>query len=188
MKIYTKSGDTGLTSLWGGARVKKSDPRVSAYGTLDEANSAIGAALSFFPSLPSPALSLKRAQLIRIQNELFQAGAELATQDGAKNSCPLVGDTEVAALEKEIDQMETSLEPLKNFILPSGSSSGSLLHLARTIIRRAERECVDLNDEHPLRLDLIRYLNRLSDYLFVSARYVNHELKLPETTWKSAQT
>ena len=92
-------------------------------------------------------------------------------------------DLEVSRLEREIDQMEATLPPLKNFILPSGSSSGSFLHLARTIIRRAEREVVALQEEHALRPELIRYLNRLSDYLFVCARFVNHELKLPETKW-----
>jgi cob(I)alamin adenosyltransferase len=182
MKIYTKSGDLGETALWGGARVKKSDARVSAYGTLDEANSSIGAALSFFPAA-SLTLEGTRSQLIRIQNELFQAGAELATKEGAKNSCPFVGDIEIGHLEREIDEMEKTLEPLTNFILPSGSSAGSFLHLSRTIIRRAERECVALHEIHPLRPEVIRYLNRLSDYLFVCARFVNHELKLPETKW-----
>jgi len=182
MKIYTKSGDLGETALWGGSRVKKSDPRVSAYGTLDEANSAIGAALSFFPKGIN-GLGKTKAQLTRIQNELFQAGSELATQEGVKNTCPFVGDTEITHLETEIDAMEVTLEPLRNFILPSGSSAGSMLHLSRTIIRRAERECVALHEEFPLRPEVVRYLNRLSDYLFVCARFVNHELKLPETKW-----
>jgi cob(I)alamin adenosyltransferase len=186
MKIYTKSGDQGQTSLFGGARVKKSDSRVAAYGTLDEANSAIGAALSFFPEVGNMLVGT-RAELVLIQNELFQAGAELATGENAKNSCPLIGDVEIERIENEIDAMEKTLEPLKNFILPSGASGGALLHLARTIIRRAERECVALLDEHTLRPELIWYLNRLSDYLFVCARFVNHELKKPETKWQAGK-
>jgi cob(I)alamin adenosyltransferase len=184
MKIYTKSGDLGQTSLWGGDRVKKSDPRVSAYGTLDEGNSTIGSALSFFPEAH---LTLERThhELTQIQNELFQVGSELATQAGTKNACPLVTETEITRLEDEIDAMEKVLEPLKNFILPGGASAGAFLHLARTVIRRAERECVELNETHSLRPEVIRYLNRLSDYLFVCARFVNHELKSPETKWMS---
>ena len=179
MKIYTKSGDKGETSLWGGSRVKKSHARVNAYGTLDEANSTLGLALSFLP------VSEKETheQLTRIQSELFQVGAELATQMGAKNSCALVTDLEIVRLENEIDQMETVLEPLRNFILPSGGSAGSALHLARTMVRRAERECVDLESSESLRPEVIQYLNRLSDHLFVMARYVNHRMKQPETKW-----
>jgi cob(I)alamin adenosyltransferase len=157
---------------------------VSAYGTLDEANSAIGAALSFLENTQAiPSLIEAQVELTQVQNELFQVGAELATQEGAKNTCPPVGDQHIERLERAIDRMEETLPALKNFILPSGSSSGSFLHLARTIIRRAERECVGLQEEHPLRAELIRYLNRLSDYLFVCARFVNHELKKPETKW-----
>jgi cob(I)alamin adenosyltransferase len=175
MKIYTKSGDLGETSLWGGSRVKKSHPRVSAYGTLDEANSMIGLALSFLPK--------SDPRLARIQAELFQVGTELATHAGTKNPAAKVSEGEIQSLEREIDAMEATLEPLKNFILPSGGSAGSALHLARTIVRRAERECVDLAQNEPIRPEVVQYLNRLSDYLFVMARYVNHEAKLPETKW-----
>jgi cob(I)alamin adenosyltransferase len=179
MKIYTKSGDQGETSLWGGGRVMKSHPRVNAYGTVDEANSMIGLAVSFVPEVESVITS----RLIRIQNELFQVGSELATQIGAKNSCPFVGDVQIAVLEQEIDEMESALVPLQNFILPNGSAAGSALHLARTIVRRSERECVDLSHSEPLRQELIRYLNRLSDYLFVMARFVNQVLGKSETKW-----
>ena len=180
MKIYTKTGDKGETSLWGGSRVKKSHPRVSAYGTLDEANSVIGLALSFLP-IEEAAI---HNRLIRIQNEIFVAGSELATQPGTKTTIVLIEESEISQLEKEIDEMETQLEPLKNFILPSGSSAGSALHLARTVIRRAERECVELDSMgENLRPEVIRYLNRLSDYLFVAARHVNHVLKQTETKW-----
>ncbi len=179
MKIYTKSGDKGETSLWGGGRVKKSHPRVSVYGTLDEANSTIGLALSFLPATQKAVAEA----LIRVQNELFQAGSELATSPGAKNTCPFVGESEITRLEQEIDHMEGTLEPLRNFILPGGSSTGSALHLARTIVRRAERECVDLSGLEQIRPEVIQYLNRLSDYLFVAARYVNHRLQQGETKW-----
>ena len=120
---------------------------------------------------------------MRIQNELFQVGAELATQPGAKNSCALLQEGQIQRLENEIDEMEATLEPLKNFILPSGGSAGAATHLARTIVRRAERDCVDLATREPVRDEVIRYLNRLSDYLFVMARFINHEMKLPETKW-----
>lgn len=179
MKIYTKSGDRGETSLWGGGRVKKSHPRVSAYGTLDEANSMLGLGLSFLPESETTL----RQSLGRIQGELFQVGSELATTAGAKNTCALVGTLEIEALEHEIDEMETSLDPLKNFILPSGGSAGSALHLARTIVRRSERECVEILQSETLRPEVIQYLNRLSDYLFVAARFVNHQFKQPETKW-----
>ena len=179
MKIYTKSGDQGETSLWGGGRVTKSHPRVNAYGTVDEANSMIGLALSFIPEVEG----VVQERLIRIQNELFQVGSELATQPGSQNSCPFVSDSEIERLEAEIDEMEADLPALKNFILPSGSSAGSALHLARTIVRRAERDGVDLSHHEPVREELVRYLNRLSDYLFVMARYVNQILLKSETKW-----
>ena len=179
MKIYTKSGDQGETALWGGARVKKSHPRVGAYGTLDEANSMLGLALSFLP----PSEIEVDERLNRIQSELFQVGSELATQKGAKNACVLVNSLQIERLEHEIDEMENGLEPLQNFILPSGSSAGSALHLARTIVRRSERECVELTEQEDLRPEVIQYLNRLSDYLFVMARFVNHRLKKTETKW-----
>jgi cob(I)alamin adenosyltransferase len=179
MKIYTKSGDHGETSLWGGSRVKKSHPRVATYGTLDEANSMLGLALTWIPVNEQAMVK----SLTWIQEELFQLGTELATQSGAPNPIAKVGPDEITRLETEIDQMESKLEPLKNFILPGGSSSGAALHLARTIIRRAERECVDLNATEPLRQELIQYLNRLSDYLFVAARYINSRQGVPETKW-----
>jgi cob(I)alamin adenosyltransferase len=179
MKIYTKSGDLGETSLFGGGRVMKSHPRVNAYGTLDEANSMLGLSLSFL----EPGSESFREALLRIQNELFQLGSELATQNGAKNPCALIGEGEIERLEREIDAMEELLAPLKNFILPGGGSAGAALHLARTIIRRAERECVDLSHSEPIRPELIRYLNRLSDGLFVMARAVNQAQKKDETKW-----
>jgi cob(I)alamin adenosyltransferase len=184
MKIYTKSGDQGETSLWGGGRVMKSHPRVNAYGTVDEANSMIGLAMSFLPADES----VIQGRLIRIQNELFQVGSELATQNGASTSCPFVEESEIQKLEQEIDEMEATLQPLRNFILPNGSSAGSALHLARTIVRRSERDCVDLGHNEPVRQELVRYLNRLSDYLFVMARHVNQVLGQTETKWIPPKT
>jgi cob(I)alamin adenosyltransferase len=182
MKIYTKSGDQGETSLWGGSRVKKSHPRVATYGTLDEANSMLGLAITFLVAHPKagPEMGTK---LTQIQEELFQLGTELATQSGTPNPIALVGAAEIDRLESEIDRMESALAPLKNFILPGGASAGSALHLARTIVRRAERECVELGGTDQQRPELVQYLNRLSDYLFVAARYVNWLQGCPETKW-----
>ena len=169
--------------------MKKSHPRVSAYGTLDEANSVLGLALSFLPAVEQADEKTIVDRLNRIQNELFVVGSELATQAGTKTTIVLIEEDAIVQMEKEIDEMELTLEPLKNFILPSGSSTGSALHLARTVIRRAERECVDLkfgandNNCEEVRPEVIRYLNRLSDYLFVMARHVNHVLKQTETKW-----
>jgi cob(I)alamin adenosyltransferase len=183
MKIYTKSGDQGETSLFGGGRVMKSHPRVNAYGTLDEANSMMGLALA----LLGEGQAGFRAPLLRIQGELFQLGAELATPSGAKNSCALLGALEIEKLEHEIDALETGLEPLRNFILPGGGSAGAALHLARTMIRRAERECVDLSHNEPIRSEVVQYLNRLSDGLFVMARAVNQSGGHAEAKWLPPQ-
>lgn len=189
MKIYTKFGDQGQTRLVGGACVQKSNPRVECYGTVDELNSALGVALSFLPET-SPV----RMDLLQIQNELFNLGSLLACEK--KETLPLlppIRDEQVSALENRIDQMTTTLPELKQFILPGGTPSASSLHLARTICRRAERHTVGLHDliattaseEElvPLRLCLI-YLNRLSDFLFVAARYVNNQAGCKDQIWK----
>ncbi len=182
MKIYTKSGDQGETSLWGGSRVKKSHPRVATYGTLDEANSMLGLAITFLVAHPKAGPEMV-SKLTQIQEDLFQLGTELATQAGTPNPIAQVGEAEIDRLESEIDRMEATLTPLKNFILPGGASAGAALHLARTIVRRAERECVELTSTDPQRPELVQYLNRLSDYLFVAARYVNGLQGCPETKW-----
>ena len=179
MKIYTKSGDAGETSLWGGGRVSKSHPRVSTYGTVDEANSFLGFAISQIPAEGNETI----ARLTQVQHELFQVGSELATQAGAKNACALIDQAQINRLESEIDAMESVLPELRNFILPGGSAAGAALHLSRTVIRRAERECVEFGGHEPIRAELIQYLNRLSDYLFVAARYVNFRMNCPETKW-----
>jgi cob(I)alamin adenosyltransferase len=180
MKIYTKTGDTGETSLFGGERVKKSHPRVQTYGTLDEANSTIGLAISYWPKNETRL----NQQLLQIQQELFQLGGELASPTPPKHLI-LLSSEQITRLESEIDQMESTLQPLQYFILPGGSPAGATLHLSRTIIRRAERECVELANQINLREDVIQYLNRLSDYLFVAARYINQEMNQKEQAWKT---
>ncbi|MUK88315.1 cob(I)yrinic acid a,c-diamide adenosyltransferase [Ornithinibacillus sp. L9] len=175
MRIYTRSGDKGKTSLIYGTRVPKNDLRVEAYGTCDEANSMIGLALSF---LEHEEWSGKEAFLEimhRVQTILFHVGAELATPNDKEVTWKLKKE-HIEELEKQIDEWDINLEPLKNFILPSGNSTSSALHTARTIVRRAERTAVGLGDEvkNPL---VVQYLNRLSDFLFVAARYTNKELQ-----------
>lgn len=156
-----------MTSLLYGDRVKKSDPRVEAYGTCDEANSSIGLALSFLPT--SDATAELRSIFHHIQTTLFHIGAQLATPQGKPVKWTVTAQ-DITRLEQAIDTWEAELTPLQNFILPGGSPSGAALHVARTITRRAERLVVELDQPDPL---IIQYLNRLSDLLFVAARYVN---------------
>jgi cob(I)alamin adenosyltransferase len=174
MKIYTKKGDQGETSLFGGVRVPKDHLRIRAYGTLDELNAALGLVAS------SPEFG---DRLRRIQGELFQLGGELATPRGKDPTTALVAGGEVALLETEIDTMEKSLKPLTHFILPGGAVGAARLHVARTICRRAERELVVLNRAEPLRPAVLEYVNRLSDYLFVASRFANHAAKVEDVLW-----
>ena len=178
MKIYTRTGDAGQTSLLGGLRVSKADARVDAYGEVDELNAWIGftRAGSLDPDLDD--------LLVQIQRDLFALGAQLA--DPADRIADRVtkaglGDDDVARLEQAIDQYETELPPLQRFILAGGSPEGSALHLARTVCRRAERRMVSLDP--PVHAALLRYVNRLSDLLFVLARVVNHREGTPDTVW-----
>lgn len=178
MKIYTRTGDDGSTGLFGGNRVRKSDPRIECYGTVDELNAAIGlAAVSAAPSL--------RALLTVTQGELFVIGAELATPGGARRPAGMepLGLASIARLEVEIDAAETSLEALRNFILPGGCEAAARLHLARTICRRAERLAVALGIEQPVDAIVLTYLNRLSDWLFVQARWSNHAAGVEDVPW-----
>lgn len=179
MKIYTKSGDKGETSLVSGVRVPKYSPRVEAYGTCDEANSAIGVAMSFLLTLEEWK-EFKEALHI-IQTKLFHVGAELATPEGKKVGWPLQ-EEDVTFLEQNIDQMDQELPSLTNFILPGGHPAAASLHLARTVARRAERHAVEIGQHESINPLVIKYLNRLSDYLFVAARYVNHKLGTQEPT------
>lgn len=176
MKIYTRTGDGGETGLFGGARVKKDDPRVEAYGTLDELNAQLGLARAL--DLPAPLGPLVE----RLQSELFVLGAEVACAPGAtaKLRFELLGSEAIRALETAIDEHEAALPPLTTFILPSGSPAGACLHVARTVCRRAERRCLALSD---LRPGALIYLNRLSDLLFVLARRASHLAETKETPW-----
>jgi cob(I)alamin adenosyltransferase len=173
MRIYTRSGDKGTTSLVYGKRVPKNDIRVEAYGTCDEANSMIGLATSHLEQSNWEEKADFLEQMHRVQTILFHVGAELATPIDKEVYWKLKQE-HVQELEEQIDKWDQHLEPLKNFILPSGHQASSALHVARTITRRAERMAVGLGDDvNPL---VVSYLNRLSDYLFVAARYVNKAL------------
>lgn len=174
MRIYTRSGDKGTTSLIYGTRVPKNDIRVEAYGTCDETNSMIGLALSLINTEAWAGKVAFAESMHRVQTILFHVGSELATPRD-KDVTWKLKQVHIDELEEQIDIWDKSLTPLKNFILPSGHSGSSALHTARTIARRAERLAVGLghDDVNPL---VISYLNRLSDYLFVAARYVNHSL------------
>jgi cob(I)alamin adenosyltransferase len=164
-KIYTRTGDGGSAGLVDGSRVSKASLRMTAIGEIDEANAAIGIAIAALGDA-EPSL-----QLVRIQNDLFDLGADAATPGQVDGALRIV-DTQVERLEREIDAMNASLEPLTSFILPSGSADVSALHLARAIARRAERAAVALNEAEPLNPQLLAYLNRLSDHLFVAARFI----------------
>ncbi len=181
-KLYTKTGDTGQTALFGGGRVPKDHPRVEAYGSVDELNSTLGVAVAF--------LRQRRliAALQSIQNELFNIGSELASETGGRAAelgrLFLEPEAKIAELERLIDEYDAKVPPLRTFILPSGSQAGALLHLCRTVCRRAERAVVRLARQEPVNPTVLAYLNRLSDLLFVLARYVNKAARKPETPWR----
>lgn len=175
-KIYTKTGDDGTTGLGSGERRKKFDLRVEAYGTVDETNAAVGVAR--LSTGANPALADMDTMLARIQNDLFDLGADLSTPptDEDLGYEPLrIVPAQVSRLENEIDQLNADLSPLNSFVLPGGSPASAALHVARTISRRAERLCVELADVEPEKVskDARQYLNRLSDFLFVASRWAN---------------
>jgi cob(I)alamin adenosyltransferase len=181
MKIYTKTGDRGYTSLIGGTKVAKSNLRIDAYGTVDELNSFIGWVRDQLTDEPG------RAMLAEIQDRLFTIGSSLAC-DPVKEPAmkiPDLSETDVELLEKEIDRMNSHLSPMRSFILPGGHTTVSALHIARSVCRRTERCCVFLM-ENNLFIDplVIRYINRLSDYLFVLSRYAAWLLKVDEIPWR----
>jgi cob(I)alamin adenosyltransferase len=179
-RIYTKTGDQGLTGLGGGRRVPKDSPRVRAYGTVDELNSTIGVALAL-------GLTERLAtELQTIQNELFDLGADLCwpSDDDRRERIPTVRPKHVERLEALIDELNETIGPLTNFLLPGGSPGAAQLHVARTICRRAERETITLSREEAIGELVLPYLNRLSDALFVMARYENHERGIDEPLWR----
>ncbi|HIC89465.1 MAG TPA: cob(I)yrinic acid a,c-diamide adenosyltransferase [Anaerolineae bacterium] len=180
MKIYTRTGDHGTTSLFGGRRVDKDDLQVEAYGCVDELNAALGLARALGVDEEVNRL------LDRVQNELFNLGADLATpwEEAKTRRVVRITATEVAALEQDIDRLDQELPPLTTFILPRGATAGAMLHLARSICRRAERRVVALSHERPLNQQALIYLNRLSDWLFVLARIVNARAGQMEAMWK----
>lgn len=187
MKIYTRTGDQGTTSLFSNQRVPKSHPLIEAIGTIDEGNSALGFALAFLPQ--EERFNETRQQVETIQHALFDVGAALATP----LSCHEVKKLEktrfdheaIDFLEKWIDKMDSQLPSLKAFILPGGDRAGAALHLARSIIRRGERLVIPLYEEGEVTQDILIYLNRLSDYLFVLSRFINHALQMPEIQWQA---
>jgi len=179
-KIYTRMGDEGSTALGGGQRVPKDNLRVAVYGTVDELNSQIGVALA--AGLCSEVDSV----LQRVQNELFDLGSDLCFLEEDKQKWPLpqIEERHIAALEKVIDQMQAEVGALENFILPGGSIGAAHLHVARTICRRAERECTTLAREEGIGANVLPYLNRLSDALFVMSRFENRARGVPEPLWR----
>jgi cob(I)alamin adenosyltransferase len=182
MKIYTRKGDDGATSLYGGGRVRKDSTRIEAYGTVDELNAQLGVVRS---QSPHPSLA---DLLEELQNDLFTLGADLATpQSSGAQNVQRIGGQDAERLERHIDSLDAHLKPLTAFILPGGSNVAAALHVARTVCRRAERLVVRLGNEEPVGGAAVVYLNRLSDLLFVMARYANHVDRAPETEWKPAR-
>jgi len=188
-KIYTRTGDDGTTALVSGPRRAKHDLRVESYGDVDETNSVVGMARLHTTELPE-----LDAMLSRIQNDLFDLGADLATPDDGKPQTyePLrIIEQQVSRIESEIDALNEDLEPLKSFVLPGGSAAAAYLHLARTVSRRAERRMVELSrlEGEVVSAAALKYINRLSDFLFVAARYANHvgEASKADVLWVPGQ-
>ena len=180
-KIYTRRGDDGTTALGGGQRIPKDSLRVQTYGAVDELSSAVGLALAH-------GLSPRLAEVLPpIQNELFHLGADLSfrEEDKQESKLPQIEARHIERLENLIDELNAVVGPLENFILPGGSLGAAYLHLARTICRRAEREAVALSRVEQISSQVVPYLNRLSDALFVMARYENHQRGVPEPLWDS---
>lgn len=178
-KIYTKTGDKGKTGLFGGSRVSKDDIRIEAYGTVDELNAFIG---HLADHLEDQSLI---DFLIDLQSQLFNVGSILATDPEKPELRMDFDEKHTKSLEEQIDQMQSSLEPLKNFILPGGHSTVSLCHIIRTVCRRAERRTVSLSEVASIDLEVLIFLNRLSDYFFVLARHLAKELNVQEIKWRS---
>ena len=181
MKIYTKTGDAGMTGLFGGPRVAKDDPRICAYGSVDELNAVLGIARA-------TGLGDKLDSILgSVQHHLFSVGAELATPNPEEHCLKWAGASHVEQMEQWIDELEASLKPLRNFILPGGSTQAAHLHLARTVCRRTEREIVSFSRDRSVSdaSHIVVFLNRLSDLLFVMARFANHEVGVIDVNWES---
>lgn len=181
-RIYTRTGDRGETGLIGGQRVPKDHRRVEAYGAVDELNALLGVVRAEPDAAPIDAL------LAGIQHRLFDLGAELATPAGPPQGQSAIGDADIEELERAIDTHQASLPPLREFILPGGVRLAATLHVARTVCRRAERRLVTLAREESVREELERYLNRLSDLLFVLARVANHRARRADVVWEPKST
>jgi cob(I)alamin adenosyltransferase len=177
-RVYTRQGDAGSTALVGGQKVVKDSPRIEAYGTVDELNAFVGVARD---GAPEPLATI----LLRVQHELFNLGSILATlPEDVHPKQARVTDADVAQLEREMDEMNEGLAPQRSFVLPGGSRLNAELHVCRTVCRRAERACVTLAREESVPPETIRYLNRLSDALFVWSRWASHVSGAPETLWE----
>ena len=179
--VYTRTGDKGLTGLVGGTRIKKSDSRIHLYGEVDELNSYIGLAVSFLDN------SFDKLSLQQIQSSLFDLGSNLACEKEKRTQfkLPQIKASSIENLESDIDQMDSQLLPLKNFILPGGSSAAAAFHVCRTVCRRIERQMVDFEEQNPGEVpeNALQYMNRLSDYFFILSRYLNYIQKNDETLW-----
>lgn len=177
MKIYTKTGDAGMTSLYGGKRVSKDDIRIEAYGTVDELNANVGLLIASLPNDDQKVL------LFEIQKRLFTIGSILASDPSKTLPTPDLLESDIELLENEMDNMDSQLEPLRTFVLPGGSKSNSIAHLCRTVSRRAERRVITLSGIEEIPPVLIKYLNRLSDYFFVLSRKIAVDLNHNEIPW-----
>jgi cob(I)alamin adenosyltransferase len=182
-KIYTRTGDDGTTGLFGGGRVRKNDLRVAAYGDVDELNSHLGIVLA--EEVPETL----RSMLTRIQHELFDLGGELASPDPERMGTRTLDQSPIERLERQIDELSNAVPPLRQFVLPGGSLAAARLHVARTVCRRAERTLLSLIDSAPGQIGPVPlvYLNRLSDWLFVAARFANHSAGVPDVAWQPTE-
>jgi len=179
-KIYTRTGDEGKTSLVGGQRVAKDDARIAAYGDIDELNSFLGAAIGSIPEKLNPL----KAELVRIQHELFNLGSQLATlQEDLHPNQPVIRAEDVKRLEDSIDAMNANLQPLRSFVLPGGGRLNAELHICRTVCRRAERNLITLTQTTGVSSVALEYVNRLSDFFFVASRHSSRVLNQPESLW-----
>ncbi len=188
MKIYTRTGDEGTTALFGGDRVVKSHPRIEAYGTVDELNAVVGVVLAHLDPDSGTGSARLRPVLVRIQNDLFVLGADLATPEHSRPTVPRIGGAHIDALEADIDAFDADLPPLRAFILPGGTAASAHLHVARTVCRRAERLAVEAATRERFNEGAVVYLNRLSDLFFVLSRWANHAAAVADVEWHPAPT